>query len=185
MLLRKWKKKRIQAEFIEKVGIKVDVVKQGTGTTNDGNTSRRFFENPLLTAEITKIDSRLITRLSVILEVICCNFSIDTEKFKVYSEETAKLAISLYPWYHMPATVHKILLHGAEVIQSASLPVGSLSEEAQESRNKDYKYYRTHHSRKCSRLSTNEDVFHMIMISSDPFIIQLRPEPTKKKPSIE
>ena len=48
-------------------------------------------------------------------------------------------------------------------------------------RNKDYKYYRTHHSRKTSRLATNEDIFHLMLISSDPYISFLRPEPKIKR----
>lgn len=173
-------KKRIQNEFQEKLGLKIDHVKQGTGTTNDGNTSRRFFENHEITAEITKIDTDLIRRLATILEVICCQYPIDSNKFRVYAGDTAKLAILLYPWYKLPATVHKILFHGAEIIENTVLPIGALSEEAQESRNKDYKYFRTYRSRKCSRSATNTDIFNMIMISSDPVITQLRPVPKKK-----
>ncbi|XP_076248005.1 uncharacterized protein LOC143187644 [Calliopsis andreniformis] len=87
---------------------------------------------------------------------------------------------NLYPWYYMPSTVHKLLIHGAEVIQTAALPIGQLSEEAQENRNKDYKTFRLHHARKISRLTTNEDVFHRILESSDPYISHLRPEMKKK-----
>ncbi|KAJ8882643.1 hypothetical protein PR048_014455 [Dryococelus australis] len=48
----------------------VDVVRQGRGTINHGNTSRRFFENPKKPAEITGVDERLIHRLSVILKTL-------------------------------------------------------------------------------------------------------------------
>ena len=37
----------------------------------------------------------------------------------------------------MPVSVHKILVHGAAVIDPLPLPLGMLSEEAQEARNKD------------------------------------------------
>lgn len=117
-------KTRVQQQFKEKLGIQVDVVKQGAGTSNNGNTSRRFFENPTVTAEITQIDEKLIKRLAVILETICCNFEIDADKFETYARETATLAISLYPWYNMPSTVHKVLIHGKEIIESAALPIG-------------------------------------------------------------
>jgi len=53
-------KKRIQNQFKKRVGIQVDIVKQGTGTANDGNTSRRFFGNPTVMAEITQIDEIFI-----------------------------------------------------------------------------------------------------------------------------
>lgn len=124
-----------------------------------------FFGNSTITAEITKIDERVIKRLAVILEIICSGFAIDAIKFARYARDTANLAISLYPWYYMPATVHKILIHGKDIIECAAFPIGSLSEEAQEGRNKDYKQYRIHHSRKCSRLAgggSNEDIFYLI-----------------------
>jgi len=133
-------KKRIQNQFKERVGIQVNIVKQRTGTANNGNTSRRFFGNPIVTAEIIQIDEIFIKRLAVILETICCNFAVDAKKFGIYAREAANLTISLYPWYNMPSTFHKILIHRKEIIESAALP-GSLSEEAQESRNKDYKDY--------------------------------------------
>lgn len=52
---------------------------------------------------------------------------------------------------YMPSSVHKILIHGAEIINNVSLPIGMMSEEAQESRNKDLRNLREHHTRKNSR----------------------------------
>lgn len=81
----------------------------------------------------------------------------------------------------MPSSVHKVLIHGESIITYNSiLPLGQLSEDAQESRNKDYKKFRLHHSRKCSRTATNEDVFHTLLCSSDPFISGLRRQHTPK-----
>ncbi len=55
-------------EFKEVMGLRVDFVKQGSGTSNDGNTARRFFENPEVTASITLVDETLINRFPY------CNF---------------------------------------------------------------------------------------------------------------
>ena len=52
------------------MGLIVDVPKAGFGNTNDGNTSRRFFMNPDLSAKITGLDENLIHRFKVILEAI-------------------------------------------------------------------------------------------------------------------
>lgn len=93
--IREETKKHIQNQFKERVGIQVDIIKQGAGTTNNGNMARRFFGNPIVTAEIIQIDEVLIKRLAVILETICCNFELDAEKFGIYARETANLAISL------------------------------------------------------------------------------------------
>lgn len=74
----------------------------------------------------------------------------------------------------MPTSVHKILIHGHEIIGNFLLPIGQLSEEAQEARNKDFKNYRSNFSRRCPRVHTNEDIFHLLLISSDPLITSLR-----------
>jgi len=52
--------------------------------------------------------------------------------------------------------------------------LGKLSEEAQEARNKDYKNIREHHTRKNTRLNTNEDLLHMLLVSFDPYISSMR-----------
>lgn len=70
-------KEAIQYELSRRLGIEVDRVKQGAGTTNYGNTSRRFFRNCDVVSEITKIDKALIIRLAVVLEVITSNCFID------------------------------------------------------------------------------------------------------------
>ena len=71
---------------------------------------------------------------------------------------------------YMPASVHKILIHGARVIDAAILPIGQLSKEAQEARNKDIKRYREHNTRKCSRKSGMIDLFnHHLVFRSGYF----------------
>nr|CAI5862753.1 unnamed protein product [Callosobruchus analis] len=73
----------------------------------------------------------------------------------------------------MPACIHKLLIHGSAIVQSAPVPVGQLSEEAQEARNKEYRKHREHHSRKFNRVATNIDVYNM-PVSSDQKITSLR-----------
>jgi hypothetical protein len=81
----------------------------------------------------------------------------------------------------MPTSVHKLLIHGPQIIASALLPIGQLSEDAQEARNKDIKRYREDFSRKCSREKPMEDVFYRLMVTSDPYISSIRKLPQKKK----
>lgn len=40
--------------------------------------------------------------------------------------------------------------------------------------------YRQHHTRKNSRINTNEDLLHVLLISSDPLISTIRLLPKKK-----
>lgn len=54
-------------------------------------------------------------------------------------------------------------------------------EEAQECMNKDYKVYMEHNTRKNSRLISNEDLFHKLLISSDSVIFTIWNIPSSKK----
>ena len=80
----------------------------------------------------------------------------------------------------MPSSVQKILFHGSLVISAALLPISQMFKEAQEARNKDLKNIRENYSRKCSRIVTNEDLLHGLLVSSDPVIFSLRKLPLKK-----
>jgi hypothetical protein len=180
--LMKIAKDRIGNEFRQRVGLVVDKPKHGHGSSNDGNTARRFFSDPEITAEITGVDKNLIKRFSIILQTLACTQPIDPDKFQAFSLETAQLYVDVYPWYYMPVTVHKILLHGAHVIRHFHLAIGQLSEEAAEARNKDFKRFRLFNTRKCSRILTNEDIMHKLLVSSDPYIASIRRQwPTKLK----
>lgn len=121
-------------------------MKQGYGTTNDGNTARRFFSNPTIISTVLGINKTLIERFGNILHVVTSGFEIDLEKFKIYTTETAELFINLYGWYKMPPTVHKVLLHGSNIMRKLILPIGYFSEEAQESGNKIFKATRRYYS---------------------------------------
>ena len=146
------RKALIQEKFKQQMGLLVDAPKpRGSGTTNDGNTARRFFSDPALSADVTGLDETLIHRFAIILQTISCGFAVNAAAFDDYAMDTARLFVSLYGWYYMPASVHKILLHGSEIISAALLPIGQLSEEAQEARNKDLKKFREIFARKISR----------------------------------
>lgn len=173
--LKKEKKELVQKRFREELGLIIDRPRQVSGNTNDGNTARRFFYNSTCSAEITGVDETLIKRLYIILQVLSSGKMIDAEKFGIYAIETARIYMINYDWYYMPSSVHKILIHGENVIKNfAVLPIGQLSEDAQESRNKDYRNMRLHHARKCSRAATNEDVFKRLLCTSDPYLSSLR-----------
>jgi len=80
----------------------------------------------------------------------------------------------------MPPSVHKILCHGSSIAASFMIPIGQLSEEAQEAKNKD-KHFRENHIRKTSREDINLDIFHCLLLSSDPLISSTRKIKTKRQ----
>lgn len=86
---------------------------------------------------------------------------------------TARLFVSLYAWYNMLASLNRILIHGSEIIKASPLPAGMFSEEAIESRNKDFRRYREFFSRKFSREKAMEDMFCRLLVSSDPYIFSI------------
>lgn len=167
-------KARIQREFKETLGLIVDQPTQGSGTSNNGNLARRFFEDPEKTAKITGVNKDLIGRFSIVLKMLTCSNQVPKRLFIEFAHQTAKLYVSLYPWYYMPSTVHKILLHGGQVMEHFHLPIGQYSEEAAEARNKQIRHYREFHTRKMSRLATMEDLVHKLLVSSDLYIATLR-----------
>lgn len=133
-------------------------------------------------SEITGVDITLLNRFSVILTAMSSGAEINHERFNKYAIETAELYVKLYDWYSMPPSIHKILMHGSLVIWYALVPIGQLSEEAQEARNKDYIRYGEHHSRQNSHINTNTDLFNFLLVTSDLKITELRTK-FKKSPT--
>lgn len=70
----------------------------------------------------------------------------------------------------MTPTMHKVLVHGSKVIKEAVLPIGQLSEEVAEARNKHFRMYRERFSRKFNRNACNRDVLNRLLLTSDPFM---------------
>jgi len=83
---------------------------------------------------------------------------INADKFQIYALDTAKKLLSLYDWYYFPPSVHKVLIHGEDVINFALLSIGELTEGAAESRSEDIQVYRKQNTRKISRIATNTDL---------------------------
>lgn len=175
------RKQEIIKKFRDEVGLLVDIPKAGFGNTNDGNTARRFFSDPAISSRITGVDENLIYRCGILLKTLNSGYQVDSMQFDHYAYETAQIYVSLYEWYPMPPTVHKILMHSKEVIDNFLLPIGQLGEDAQESRHKEVKYYREHNTRKISRNDCNKDLFNILLVSSDPLVSSLRVVPPKKE----
>ncbi|XP_039948592.1 uncharacterized protein LOC120766910 [Bactrocera tryoni] len=72
---------------------------------------------------------------------------------------TADLYFNKYDWYPISATIHKILVHSAQIMEASLVPVGCLGENASEARNK-----------KNARSNNIVDVFNRAMDSSDPLL---------------
>lgn len=140
------KKKGIQAaEFYSQLGLMLDQPKEIYGSSHDGNTSRRLFENVKISSKITGVEEDFIKGFHIILQVISSGFEINVQKFQNHTTEIARNLVALYPWFKIPTTVHKILIQGYKIIESSLLPIGQMSEEACESCKKYIKKKRNLH----------------------------------------
>lgn len=166
------RKKIIQGLIREKTGVLVDVVRPNSGTTNDGNAARTLLSDKYRQefANILNIEKSLLDDFHIILIVLSSGLPIDPEKFGNFCRDVAYKYVSMLNWHPMTVTIHKILIHGADIIKNSSVPIGMLSEQASESRNKYWRYDREHHTRKSDRKKTMYDLFHRALVSSDPII---------------
>eukprot|EP00733_Pompholyxophrys_punicea_P000940 Pompholyxophrys_punicea_v1_NODE_378_length_2095_cov_23.619608.p1 type:complete len:497 gc:universal NODE_378_length_2095_cov_23.619608:1657-167(-) len=180
--------KFLKQKIYNELGLVIDQPKAGgSGTSNDGNTARRFFAEYRKVSEITGLDSNVLAKLGTFIRAIGCGFPVNSEKLKSFGLEVANLLVRTYPWYDMPQAVHKALIHGWLVVKKLQyycIPVGMASEEAGETANKEIKKARLHHSRKSSRLATMKDIFHWRLLASDPYIALNLLKNKKSKKSI-
>jgi len=63
-------------------------------------------------------------------------YMVNVDAFTTFALETA-LYVRLCNLHWTPPVVHKVLLHGGDILRRFSLPISMFSEEAQESKNKD------------------------------------------------
>ncbi|XP_076034196.1 uncharacterized protein LOC143020994 isoform X2 [Oratosquilla oratoria] len=173
-------KKRIYMELKNELGLNVDCPAKGSGTTNNGNTARRFFADPENISRITGVDARLIHQLSVLLCALNAGYDIDSTSYEEYAKKTANLYVELYKWYCMPVSVHKMLMHGSQVIESLCIPVGHTSEEGLEGTHKILRNARENHTSKKSRIRSNTDLMHWLLLISDPVLAGFRKKCTHK-----
>ena len=116
-----------------------------SGRTNDENIARCAFSQPELFA--TNVDQDLIHNFKIILIALTCQQVLDLEKFEAFCFDTANLYMTKYPWFPMPATIHKVLIHAKQILEDSVLPAGYFGEEASEARNKFYKRDKEFHVR--------------------------------------
>ena len=104
--------------------------------------------------------SSQLKRFHVILECINGGFPIcnKSEKFYECLKDAKNSYISEHSWYLMPVSVHKILFHSKDILDSCILPKSQLSEEPQEARNKHSRKFRELFTGKTSRTGTNTDL---------------------------
>jgi len=129
--------------------------------------------------DIGRAKHRTITFVARTLQVILYREKIDLVRFKEYCIDTAKKYATLYSWYKMPPSIHKILINGCDIMKVLNAPMIWFSEEPQKANNKVFRKARSEYSRMCQSNITNKDIIHYQLISSDSMISSLRDIETK------
>ena len=159
--------------------------KQSFGSTNDGNTARKFFKESGKTAAVTKLDENLIKHFRLLLAALSTKSEVDPDKFEKHAAATKALLTELHPNVSLTPTAHKLLDHGADVLRYHEAPMGVLNEDAQEAQHKDCRRFRLSNARKDSREHTICDMFVMLQVSSDPVVCGHRKPEDDREPHLE
>ena len=153
------RKETMQRRFKEDMGLVVDVPKQMHGNSNPSEFSN-----------ITGVNIEVIKRLHNILLAVTSGYHLNSTNFQNYCDETFEVIVKEFGWYVMPPSVHKLLVHGAQISDLLELPIGQYAEEALEAQNKELRNARLHHTAKISRLNIMKNQYHYMLIRTDPVI---------------
>ena len=172
----------VKEAFKRELGLVVDQRREGGfGTTNTGNVVRKAFANAEKTAAICGVSTMLVSNLDVIRRTLASGQDIDPEKFHSFCKETLDEYMTSAKWYNIPPTLHKVLVHGKEIIKATPMPVGWTSEEGSKSNTKFAHRFHTNHTRKTSQEDTMSDLFNRLMDISDPVVVSYSKEKKKQQ----
>ncbi|GFY38334.1 hypothetical protein TNIN_360621 [Trichonephila inaurata madagascariensis] len=65
---------------------------------------------PVISSSITEIYGIMNRKLPLVMTTIACGHEIDAQKFQEFLLAPAKLYVTLYPWYCMLQSLHKVLI---------------------------------------------------------------------------
>jgi hypothetical protein len=124
-----------------------------------------------------------VKNLHTIWGTMASGYAIDGEKFGKLCADTNALYLNdeKTNWYNIPPTIHKVLVHGKDIIEHCPLPIGLTNEEASEANNKILRNVRLHHTRKTSWSDGMSDLYHRMMDLSDPVVLQKSQQKKKKR----
>ena len=196
--IKKWRVAKAQKPEMERVkreiqnsfkhfmsGLKIDQIRNGAGTSNNGNAGRKIADNPELTSQITGVDLVIITNISYMLKAINSGYNINAENFRKIGLETAKRHVELYNWFKIPVSMHRLWFHVPDIALACPVSIGHSSEEAIESSHKCLIKALNNHCRQDSYEKMTLDMGTNRLINTDPQVTKYFKPPivrNKKKP---
>ena len=178
-------------EIFKIEGLVVDAVggaNAKTGTSNDGNTGRKFFEQRNQSLVVSCVAEKykatiadLHEKLSVVLRVVSSCEKVNVEKLDELCKEISLLIAAKLPWTEINWTLHGTLHHSAELIYlNDGWSLGALSEEALEANNKFVRRYLEQYSRTSSPFLQLTDTMCRLLERSNPEVISYQDGIRKK-----
>ena len=163
----------VKDAFLTELGLKVDRPKEGGsgGNTNTGNVVRKAFKSAQATARICGVSTILVSNLDTIWRTLSSGKSINPDQFDKFCKETLNQYMIDAGWYSLPPTLHRVLVHGRDIIEATPIAIGTTSEEGSEANAKFARKFLKHHTRKTSLKDTMFDLFHRLLDISDPFVV--------------
>jgi hypothetical protein len=138
---------------------------------NEGNIVRRCYEDIDLFAQCLKFDEnqkKIIYYFKMLSLCFNSRYNLNATKLKSFCFEIFVFWLENFDYYRMPVTIHKVLVHSADIVRHSIVPPIFMSEEAAESTNKFIRSARKDHARRSSRLLTLEDMFKRRLLESSP-----------------
>lgn len=135
-----------------------------------GVITQRAFSEPAKLSGLLGIDEELIVRLRNVAVALNVADPINPAKLDIYCKETYRHYLGLYSWCRIPAAVHQVLAHGAEISIHAPAPLAFVAEEAAAPRYMEIIIRQTHHGRGRNRRDKLKGVFQRALQGTDPII---------------
>ena len=163
----------VKDAFLTELGLKVDRPKEGGsgGNTNTGNVVRKAFKNAQTTARICGVSTILVSNLSTIWGTLSGGKYINPMQFDQYCKNTLQQYMIDAGWYSLSPTLHRVLVHGKDIIKAIPVSIGATSEEGSEANAKFARKFLKHRTRKTALKDTMFDLFHRLLDISDPFVV--------------
>ncbi|KAJ8685542.1 hypothetical protein QAD02_021335 [Eretmocerus hayati] len=142
-------KKRVKEKTYAAVGVRVDQVRRGFGSSNTGSVARRCFADPEKFSKALEINETLVKKVSLISRLFRCKENLRLDEVRRLCYETHDYSFRVYGEAYVNPTLHKALIHGADIAEQFPLLVAFSSEDALETWHKIFRRAMVYHARQC------------------------------------
>ena len=176
---RELREDEIKTDIWERYHVRVFGKGPHGGGVLTGNTARKLFEDPEFLSTTLKVPLEIVLKLKSMCDAVNSSKKIDSAKFEELGTEFNDLFFQhfVHPgktrsWYFMPSSIHKITVHGKQLLDNLPMAPGLSSEEGSEANNKFFREIRRSLTRKLSSLTVIQDLNERLLCISDPLILK-------------